>query len=421
MCNITFAAFRGSDIENKAFTCKNEVVVMTGGQSNCHKVRWRHLRGALAACLLAASLLVLGAPLRHEISLSVERRRSFGYGSNVVWGTVRDSVSRSLEGNDDEGDKDLISEHDLFMLVQAALFHISRDPALGKAQATKLPVRYSYLDGYDQDVLCTKLALAEDLPALGVPNLSSEVNPLGFGADAAFANWGVSPVLLGWPASPNLRTLAQQVIADDVLLSVHTAGQVVTPDVHTWDFRYALGCIREDPSTRATEIARVEERVRELSSAVARTAGDDDRAYVRAAFQLIADATSYAQGEGASVHFNDVYGALVEGSSQCYGISGALKLLLDKRGIPNYLCNGTKPSGRHTWNVVWLDGGWYVCDATLVVDAAPDEGERREDAVTYACLTAQRNFYIEHHYVPDDDARLLQLVYEGVVSEIQKR
>lgn len=63
------------------------------------------------------------------------------------------------------------------------------------------------------------------------------------------------------------------------------------------------------------------------------------------------------------------YDALVEGKTLCEGYARAIKVLLDRMDIPNYLITGkaTNYSGKtesHMWNVVEIEGKRYHLDAT---------------------------------------------------------
>ncbi|MCB6900443.1 hypothetical protein LI036_10005 [bacterium 210917-DFI.7.65] len=58
------------------------------------------------------------------------------------------------------------------------------------------------------------------------------------------------------------------------------------------------------------------------------------------------------------------YGALVEGSTVCYGYASAFKLLCDRLDLPCWSVGGTSEGIGHQWNIVRLDGENYIVDCT---------------------------------------------------------
>ena len=54
------------------------------------------------------------------------------------------------------------------------------------------------------------------------------------------------------------------------------------------------------------------------------------------------------------------YGALIEKTAVCQGISALVYKLMNDAGVP---CR-TMASGSHAWNIVQIDGVWYIVDAT---------------------------------------------------------
>lgn len=53
-------------------------------------------------------------------------------------------------------------------------------------------------------------------------------------------------------------------------------------------------------------------------------------------------------------------GPLIDGISLCSGYSDAVKIYLDKLGVPNYKIS----NANHIWNLVYLDGKWLHLDLT---------------------------------------------------------
>lgn len=56
------------------------------------------------------------------------------------------------------------------------------------------------------------------------------------------------------------------------------------------------------------------------------------------------------------------YGVFVDGNAVCQGYALALKVLMDRAGIP--CCYVSSESMNHAWNMVQLDGNWYHADVT---------------------------------------------------------
>ncbi|MDO4183209.1 MAG: YkgJ family cysteine cluster protein [Coriobacteriia bacterium] len=92
--------------------------------------------------------------------------------------------------------------------------------------------------------------------------------------------------------------------------------------------------------------------------------------YIQQCFTLLASGMVYSQGgDDGPWYANNIYGALFGGESECVGMSGAFKALMDAQGIPNFIASGQKEGSAygHAWNVVYYDGSWYVCDLTRCV------------------------------------------------------
>lgn len=58
------------------------------------------------------------------------------------------------------------------------------------------------------------------------------------------------------------------------------------------------------------------------------------------------------------------YGVLVNGTAVCEGYAKAMKLLLDRAGVPCLVVSGRSKGSSHAWNLVCLDGQYYHVDAT---------------------------------------------------------
>jgi len=62
-------------------------------------------------------------------------------------------------------------------------------------------------------------------------------------------------------------------------------------------------------------------------------------------------------------------GPLLQGITLCSGYSDAMKIYLDRLGIPNYKIANTE----HIWNLVYLDGKWLHLDLTWDDPVTPDK------------------------------------------------
>lgn len=81
------------------------------------------------------------------------------------------------------------------------------------------------------------------------------------------------------------------------------------------------------------------------------------------------DRCSYTDNDKNGIDYNNIYGALCDGSANCSGYAKALKLLLDKAGIDNFLVvgmakTGDQPAESHMWNCVKIENSWCYVDLT---------------------------------------------------------
>ena len=58
------------------------------------------------------------------------------------------------------------------------------------------------------------------------------------------------------------------------------------------------------------------------------------------------------------------YYGLTKHSGNCRVFAWTCKILLDKAGIRNMIVSRYPVTTRHYWNLVYMNGGWYHCDAT---------------------------------------------------------
>ena len=92
-----------------------------------------------------------------------------------------------------------------------------------------------------------------------------------------------------------------------------------------------------------------------------------DEMYVMLAYRELASRTSYSDNVDDTEHANDIYGALLEDESKCYGVTCAAKALLNRRGIPSFMASGNVDGNedrRHAWIVLWIGNQWKTLDVT---------------------------------------------------------
>ena len=82
--------------------------------------------------------------------------------------------------------------------------------------------------------------------------------------------------------------------------------------------------------------------------------------------------------DNESPNKNNIYGALIEGSANCQGISRAFQHILGLSGTECLLLGGDFLSdgkaGQHMWNAVRLDGEWYQVDVTSNITGGKRNG-----------------------------------------------
>ena len=95
--------------------------------------------------------------------------------------------------------------------------------------------------------------------------------------------------------------------------------------------------------------------------------------FIESVTRQLAENITYSP-DHESAHANDIYGALINGDSRCYGYAASMKYILDMQEIPNFIATGTVDDIRHAWNMVKLDETWYVVDATYTSSMMRNEG-----------------------------------------------
>lgn len=188
-----------------------------------------------------------------------------------------------------------------------------------------------------------------------------------------------SELMSGWMAA----------VSDDPYLTVITgehskvARRITVPFIGS---RYAMsfpaGSMTDwesSPVSTADAIEACREQARDIADDAMDRSASDERNAVRRAFYALASSVEYADSDTG--HGNDMYGALVEGRSQCWGMATALKAVLDDMGIPCLVVTGTFNGSEHAWNMVRLGGTWLACDVTA------GAAEWHDNAATYSGLS----------------------------------
>lgn len=236
--------------------------------------------------------------------------------------------------------------------------------------------------------------------------------------------------LFSWPSMPyfigrghaddctELIRIVDGIYSDYPELSVYTNGQCVQGAIA--GARYMLPASENDtPEQNKAEYEEVTQRLDDIAAYCDGVTGDDDAFYITEAYRNVAEGCVYSESEDEP-HENDIYGALIEGGTKCYGGSCALKALLDRRGIPSFLASGQvhgDPSQLHAWNIVWYDGGWYACDTTCAMGSKA--GER--PGFYWGCLKPLDTYLQAEDILMDAEDEELMTAYERLLGvEAQK-
>lgn len=94
------------------------------------------------------------------------------------------------------------------------------------------------------------------------------------------------------------------------------------------------------------------------------SANDDALTVSRIYNRLTKDALMVNQQEQIGLFVNSVYGALVENTATSFGYAQAYTLLLQERGIPCEIIEGSFLGQPHTWCRIILDDSTYYVDPT---------------------------------------------------------
>lgn len=84
----------------------------------------------------------------------------------------------------------------------------------------------------------------------------------------------------------------------------------------------------------------------------------------RAIFKWVHKNIHYVHNGSKLTGKKAAYYGLTRHSGNCRVFAWTAKLLLDKAGIRNMIVSRYPVTTRHYWNLVYMNGGWYHCDAT---------------------------------------------------------
>ena len=128
---------------------------------------------------------------------------------------------------------------------------------------------------------------------------------------------------------------------------------------------------RDVAKAERQRMQRDERRAAQLAVEIvenARVEAPDALALERALHDWLCENVDYTNGEMTVPdvpRFCGALGALLDGEANCQGYSDAFYLLAGLAGFEVRHQNGTDASGAaHTWNVIRLNGKWYIVDVT---------------------------------------------------------
>ena len=84
----------------------------------------------------------------------------------------------------------------------------------------------------------------------------------------------------------------------------------------------------------------------------------------RAIFKWVHKNIHYVHNGSKLTGKRAAYYGLTSHSGNCRVFAWTAKILLDKAGIRNMIVSRYPVTTRHYWNLVYMNGGWYHCDAT---------------------------------------------------------
>lgn len=88
----------------------------------------------------------------------------------------------------------------------------------------------------------------------------------------------------------------------------------------------------------------------------------------RAIFKWVHKNITYVHDGSKMTGKKAAYYGLTRRTGNCRVYAWTCKILLDKAGIKNMIVQRYPVTTRHYWNLVYMNGGWYHCDATPFLD-----------------------------------------------------
>ena len=88
----------------------------------------------------------------------------------------------------------------------------------------------------------------------------------------------------------------------------------------------------------------------------------------RAIFKWVHKNVHYVHNGSKLTGKKAAYYGLTSHTGNCRVFAWTCKILLDKAGIKNMIVSRYPVTTRHYWNLVYMNGGWYHCDATPFLD-----------------------------------------------------
>ena len=222
----------------------------------------------------------------------------------------------------------------------------------------------------------------------------------------------------------------QYAIYDNPDLSIYATGGE-SSFLHSSGTSYAI----DTPATKEegtqeiqSKLDAAKSKAGEIADEAWDAAGGDTTEYIRRIYFWLVSNDTYDENP-TSIHCNDLYGSIIEGRTQCYGFSNAIKYMCDMRNIPNFIASGRIPAGTaHAWNVIWSGEKWLVCDCTNGTAAYHEsmegmtleqiqQNQRRSSELFAACLIDQGEFLKE--VTMDEDSRGVEQKYESALKSRQ--
>lgn len=214
------------------------------------------------------------------------------------------------------------------------------------------------------------------------------------GASDRHVSWGALPYLM---TSGDILSIISGIYSDHPSLSVDTCGSPF--GVMSFGARYCVTSCQDESLAARGATGGSDANLREITNQAvdalyqkieAQVESERDSVHVlEGEDYLFANwlclelgrNTTYSDDVDDTPHANDMYGALVEGESKCYGLATAAKAVLDRRGIPAFVATGEfnhNPNTRHAVAMAWIDDQWRVLDATAT------QGKDLPESITMA-------------------------------------